>query len=271
MSTRDHLVRLGAVARRDLRSERSYQFRYVLWLFELAVTAVVVFHVGKLITDTPALQVYGGRYFDFAMVGLAMMSVARLGVGTFSANIMSEQSAGTLEILLVSPIRLWVFLAGSFVVPLLLTAVDLVMYFGVGIGALGAGLTVQGLALSVPIVALTLATFCAFGIFGAALGVLVKRGDPVSGPLLQVTSIMSGALFPISVFPGPIRALARAFPAFYGINGVREALLAGSGAASVWPEVAILALFVAVLLPLSVVTFGRAIGVAQRTGVLASY
>ena len=271
MSARDQLVRIAAVARRDLRKERTYQFRYVMWLFELAFTGIVVFHVGKLITDTPALSAYRGRYFDFAMVGLAMMSVARLGVGTFSANILAEQSAGTLEILLVSPIRLGVFLAGSFIVPLLLTAVDLALYFGLGIGIVGHGLSGFGLVLAVPLVALTLATFCAFGILGAALGVLVKRGDPVSGPLLQLTSIMSGALFPVSVFPSPIRALARAFPAFYGITGVREALLGGAGVRDVLPEFVVLVCFVAVLLPLSLVAFERALAIARRTGVLASY
>ena len=271
MGARTELVRIGAVARRDLRSERTYQFRYIMWIVELAVSGVVVFHVGKLITDTPALAHYGGRYFDFAMVGLAMMSVARLGVGTFSANIMAEQSAGTLEILLVSPARLWVFLTGSFVVPMLLTAVDLVMYFGLGIGVIGGGLRLEGLLLSVPLVALTLATFCAFGIMGAALGVLVKRGDPVSGPLLQLTSIMSGALFPISVFPGPLRALARAFPAYYGITGVRETLLAGGGLSAVWVDLVVLTVFVAVLLPLSLALFERALTIARRTGILASY
>lgn len=271
MSLRTELTKIGAVARRDLRAERTYTFRYVLWIFELAVSAVVVFHVGKLVTDTPALSAFDGRYFDFAMVGLAMMSVARLGVGTFSSNIQSEQALGTLEVLLASPMRLSTLLTGAFIVPMLLTVADLTMYLGVGVGLIGGGVDLGGLVLAVPLVALTLATFCAFGIMGAALGVLVKRGDPVSGPLLQLTSIMSGAVFPVSVFPGPLQALAHAFPAYYGITGVREALIGGGGVRDVGPELAVLAAFTAVLLPLSVAVFARAVRVAQRTGVLASY
>ena len=271
MSARTQLTRIGAVARRDLRSERTYRFRYIMWFLELAVTGVVVFHVGKLITDTPELARYGGHYFDFAMVGLAMMSVARLGVGTFSANIMAEQSAGTLEVLLVSPARLWVLLTGAFIVPLLLTTVDLVVYFGLGIGVVGSGLPLGGVLLAIPLVALTLATFCAFGVLGAALGVLVKRGDPVSAPLLQLTSIMSGALFPVSVFPKALQGLACAFPAYYGITGVRDALLGGAGFGRIAVDLVVLLAFALVLVPLSVVAFGKALDVAKRTGIVASY
>ena len=55
------------------------------------------------------------------MIGLMVMSVAGLGLGTFNANIMTEQSLGTMEVLLATPTPLPVLLAGSFVFPLLLT------------------------------------------------------------------------------------------------------------------------------------------------------
>ena len=61
----------------------------------------------------------------------------------------------------------------------------------------------------------------------ASIAVLAKRGDPLSGPLIQATAVLSGALFPVSVFPPALELLARCFPAYYGINGLREALLGG--------------------------------------------
>jgi ABC-2 type transport system permease protein len=86
-----------------------------------------------------------------------------------------------------------------------------------------------------------------------------------------LTSILSGALFPVSVLPAPVETLARAFPAYYGINGLRDALL-GSGAWSdVWPDLVVLAAFAAVLLPISVQLFGRALTAAKRAGTLANY
>ena len=102
------------------------------------------------------------------MIGLMVMSVASLGISTFNANIMAEQTLGTMEVLLATPTPLPVLLAGSFVFPLMLTAVDIMLYVTVGLGLLGTGLSVDGVLLSVPLLALTLATFCAFGIVGAS-------------------------------------------------------------------------------------------------------
>jgi ABC-2 type transport system permease protein len=266
-----HARRIAAIARRDLRSERSYRFRQILILVEIAVSGLIAFHVAKLIDDPPELAAYRGTYFDFAMVGLAVLSVASLGISTFNANIQREQSLGTFEVLLATPTPMPVLLAGSFVYPLMLTALDVTLYFGICIGLFGTGLTVVGTLLAVPLLALTLACFCAFGIAGAALVVLVKRGDPLTGPLTQATTILSGALFPVSVFPTAIEWLARAFPAYYGITGLREAMLGRGGWRDVLPDIAVLACFAAVLLPVSMWCFSRAVDAARRAGTLGNY
>ncbi len=155
---------------------------------------------------------YGGDYFGFAMVGLAVMSVARLGISTFTQNISREQTIGTLEVLLATPTRVPVLLAGSFVFPLVLTSIDMVLCLGVGLGVLGDGLRLIGVVYAVPFLLLTLASFCAFGIVGASLLVLIKRGDPLTAPLTKLTSILSGALFPVSTFPVALRCWRGPFP-----------------------------------------------------------
>jgi ABC-type multidrug transport system permease subunit len=101
--------------------------------------------------------------------------------------------------------------------------------------------------------------------------VLIKRGDPLSAPLALLTSILSGALFPVSTFPVVVRALARIFPAYYGITGLREALLTSAGWRDILPDISMLVAFDAVLLPLSVHLFSRALSAARRTGTLANY
>jgi ABC-2 type transport system permease protein len=263
--------RIAAITRRDLQTERTYHLRHVMRLMQFAVAGTIVFHVARLVDRPEALAGFDGTYFDFAMVGLAVMSIASLGIGVFNQNIMREQSLGTLEVLLITPTSVSVLLLGSFVFPLMLTLLDLLLYFGVGLGIIGAGLSLGGVLFAIPLLALTLASFCAFGIIGAAFVVLVKRGDPVTGPLTQLTSILSGALFPVSQFPGPVEILARCFPAYYGITGLREALLGHRGIAEVGPDLLVLAAFVAVLLPLSVHIFGRALAAARRAGTLGNY
>jgi ABC-2 type transport system permease protein len=271
MSLVPQVARIAAITRRDMKTESSYKLRYATRVFEVAITGVVVFNLSKLVVGAPALAKYGGEYFDFAMVGLAVMSVAALGIGTFNQNILREQSIGTMEVLLSTPTPISVLLAGSFVFPMLLTMIDLVLYFGFGLGLFGNGLRLVGVLYSIPLLGLTLASFCAFGIVSAALLVLIKRGDPLTAPFTLLTSILSGALFPVSTFPPIVQALARTFPAYYGITGLREALLTAAGWRDILPDILMLAAFDVVLLPLSVNVFSRALAAARRSGTLANY
>lgn len=272
MNLRADLGRVGAIAWRDFQAERTYQFRHFMRLFQIAIAAGIVYYLSKLVVDPPQLEVYDGGYFEFAMIGLMVMSIATLGVTTFNANIMAEQSVGTMEVLLATPTPLPVLLAGSFVFPLVLTAIDVLLYLIIGLWVLGSvGLPLVGLGLSIPLLALTLTTFCAFGIAGAAIVVLAKRGDPITGPLLQLTAVLSGALFPVSVFPPIVEVLARALPAYYGINGLREALLGRGPWTDVLPDLAILAAFSVVLIPISLAIFSRAVAAARRAGTLGNY
>ena len=98
---------------------------------------------------------------------------------------------------------------------------------------------------------------------------LAKRGDPFTGPLLQLTAMLSGALFPISVFPPVVESIARAFPAYYGINGLRDALLGSGGWRDVRPIFRCWRV-TAVLMPASLLVFS-AVAAARRLGTLGNY
>lgn len=263
--------RVAALARRDLHIERSYRLRYATRMLQVLVGFIVVYYVGTLIEAPPELERYGGSYFDFAIVGLAVMSVAQLGISTFNQTIMREQTQGTFEVTMATPTSVPTLLAGSFVLPLILTTIDLTLYLGIGLGVIGGGFRVIGLLLGIPALALTLLSFCAFGIVGACVMVLAKRGDPLTAPLTAMTSLLSGALFPVSALPVALEVLARFFPAYYGINAVRESLLTDDGWREIMPDIAILVAFDAVLLPTSLYLFNRALAVSRRTGTLANY
>ena len=144
----------------------------------------------------------------------------RSGVAAFTDQIRQEQGAGTLEVLLGGPTGLVTLLAGGFLVPLLLTSIEVGALVGVGVGLFGVGLTLGGVLLSIPIVALTVVNFCAMGIVSAAVVLLVKRGDPISGPLYQVTLVLSGAIFPVALFPSWLQTISHLTPAY--LRGARD-------------------------------------------------
>ncbi len=265
------LARIGAVARRDAFIQVSYQFGLLSFFTGTFVSAFLAFYVSDLVGETDLLRRYQGSYFDFVVLGIALTSYAGFGVSAFTGQITAEQSAGTFEVLLSGPSRLVTLLIGGLVVPFALTTIEVLLLIGVGVGALGAGLSLYGLVVAVPIVLLTIANFCALGIASAALVLLAKRGDPISGPIYQLTLLLSGAVFPVELLPGWLEALAKLTPAYYGVRGLREALLADAGFSGVGDEIVLLAAFAAVLLPLAVWLFGRSVAKAKELGVLGSY
>ncbi|MEM9514436.1 MAG: ABC transporter permease [Actinomycetota bacterium] len=262
---------IGAIARRDALVQLSYQLNLLLYLGTAVFGAFIAYFVAELVGDSELLEPYRGTYFDFVIVGLAITSYASLAVAAFNEQIRQEQSIGTLEVLLAGPARLSTLLSGGFVVPLILTTLEVALLLGIGIGVFGAGIGFSNLLLAVPVVVLTVLNFCALGIASAALIMLAKRGDPISGPLYQATLLLSGAIFPIEVFPGWLQAVSKATPGYYGVRGARDALLTDGGFAAIRSDLVVLALFAAVMLPVAVWIFARALSAAKRLGVLASY
>ena len=105
--------RLGAIARRDLLVELSYQFRFALFLVGAFVSAFIAFYVSELVGDPEQLAQFEGSYFDYVVIGLALTSYAALGVAAFTSQVTQEQGAGTLEVLLSGPTHLATLLAGG--------------------------------------------------------------------------------------------------------------------------------------------------------------
>ncbi|MDH3753182.1 MAG: ABC transporter permease, partial [Acidimicrobiia bacterium] len=198
--TSPRLGRVVAIARRDLAIELSYQLRLIIRYLSVGALAVLVFYASDLVQDPEELEGFAGGYYEFVIVGLAVTAFADLGLSSFTRRMSEEQAQGTLEALLATPTRPGTLLTGGFLVPLLLTAVEVALLVGFGIGVAGVGIPVGGLLISLPLFILTIISFCTLGIISAALIIVAKRGDPLTGPAYQLTLLLSGAVFPIEVF-----------------------------------------------------------------------
>jgi ABC-2 type transport system permease protein len=264
------LARMTALLRRDLTLELSYQFQFAIRIFGMLTATTSLFYISKLVKNPPELQPYGGRYFEFVVLGVVVVLFANLGTSSFKSSIGDEQRAGTLEIVLSSPTRLATFLAGSFLEPLLMALVQTAIYLTAAIVVFRAHIPLSGLWLAVPLMAMTVLTFCALGILSAAFIVLTKRGDPIS-LIGGAGTLFAGVLFPTSVLPGPLEAATRWIPAYYGLEGLRAVLLTGAGLGDIAGDLLKLGAFLAVLLPIALWCFARAIRAARTTGTLGNY
>ena len=264
------LDQIVAIAKRDFAVEISYQFALIARAGSIAATVGTYYFISRLV-DPAKLHQYGGRYFEFVLIGLLLGAISSVGLGAFTETIRTEQTSGTLEVLLATPTALPTLFVGSLIVPLGFALVEIVFVFGVAIVLAGAHFQLSGLLTAALAMPPTLALFAAIGAVSAAFIVLSKRGDPFTPMVTQTTNFLAGALFPIAVLPGALQSIAHVLPPFYALQVLRAGLINGESVGAVWVDYLMLIGFAVVLLPLSLTFLKKALKVSRVTGTLSSY
>ena len=171
-----------------------------------------------------------------------------------------EKERGTLEILLVSPLRPWQIIAGK-VLP----------YLALGFCNVLTVLGAAWLVFGVPFrgsVALLLAESLLFIVTSLALGVVIaavtdSQRTAMIGALLGLmmpTTILSGMIFPIASMPGWMQPLTNLVPGTWFILISRGIMLKGVGLGHLWQETLVLAGMTALLLVAAVRAFRVRLG-----------
>lgn len=129
---------------------------------------------------------------------------------------------------LISPLRLWEWLAATFLygliktalITLILTGLAIALYSFDMIGALGLYL--------IPLLANLLLFGWSLGIFTSAL--LLRWGHSVEGLIWGVPFLIqpfSAIFYPLDVLPAPVRAVSLCLPTTYVFEGMREVIRTG--------------------------------------------
>jgi ABC-2 type transport system permease protein len=213
-------------------------------------------------------------YLTFVVVGSAFWAFVQQGFADF-AKVISEDRGWfhTLKYVVMSPHHFYVFLTGRAIPRLIAALVSIVVVLTVATLALH--LPINPLHIDYPLLLLAcvVAGLTIIGM-GAAYGVLLLMARESYG-FAEVGSqsiyLLSGAIFPIAVLPGPLAALAVLNPLVYWMELVRRALL-GPNALLMFPTLSVpevlLRLFVtaAGMLVLSHLVFSWADKRARRLG-----
>ena len=106
---------LTAFLTRDFYTETSYRFAFVLSIFGIIIRALIFFFLSQLIGDaaSPFLADYGGDYFAFVLIGLALGSYFGVGLTGFATAVRQTQTTGTLEAMLMTPTPVSWLVVGS--------------------------------------------------------------------------------------------------------------------------------------------------------------
>jgi ABC-2 type transport system permease protein len=155
-------------------------------------------------------------------------------------SITREKEMGTMEMLLVSPIRPGAIVAGKVAPYVVLGFVSVLLV-----------LVVARTVFRVPLrgsLALLLAESGLYIMTSLALGIVISTKAPTQrtamiaalAGLMMPTLMLSGFIFPLDSLPGPLRALSHIVPARWFLLIVRGIMVKGAGLATLWQETLVL-------------------------------
>ena len=197
-------------------------------------------------------QMRSAYNFVPAIMGMLLMLICAMMT---SISIVREKEKGTMEVLLVSPVR-----------PLMVIVAKAVPYLVLAFGILITILLMARFVLGVPLAGSLfwiLAVSTLYILLALSLGLLISNVAQTqlvallmsAMVLLMPVVMLSGMLFPVESMPQVLQWLAAVVPPRYYIEAMRKLMIMGVGIGEVDREVAVLAGMAVVLLAIALKKF----------------
>lgn len=200
-------------------------------------SAVVKPHVEVMTKLLYNPQMKSAYNFVPGIMGMLLLLICAMMT---SVSIVREKERGTMEVLLVSPVR-----------PLMILIAKVTPYFVLSIMILFLILGISNYVLEVPVSGnlLSILCLCLLYIFLAlALGLLISvvantqlEALLISGMLMLLPSmLLSGMIYPIESMPQILQWVSAVIPARWFISAIRKLMIMGVGMNRILPELIIL-------------------------------
>ena len=197
-------------------------------------------------------QMKSAYNFVPAIMGMLLMLICAMMT---SISIVREKEKGTMEVLLVSPIK-----------PIMVIIAKAVPYLVLAFAILITILLMARYVLGVPLqgsLFWILAVSTLYILLALSLGLLISNVAQTqlvalllsAMVLLMPVIMLSGMMFPVESMPQVLRCVAAVVPPRYYIEAMRKLMIMGVGVGEVMREIAILAIFTAIFLTLALKKF----------------
>ncbi len=192
----------------------------------------------------------------FMIPGLIGMILQYLAVILTSTAIVRERERGTIEQLIITPIRAWELIAGKLLPYVLISFFDLLMILM--LGTLAFNMPINGSVLLLLILAgLFLVTTLGIGLLISTVA-HTQFEAMMMAVFIQLPAIfLSGFFFPLAAMPPFLQAVSYLIPLRYFLIIVRAVLIKGVGLAAVSGEVLALVVFGVVVMGSAVARFRK--------------
>lgn len=193
-------------------------------------------------------QMEGAYNFVPGVMGMILMLICAMMT---SISIVREKETGTMEILLVSPIKPIFIILAKAVPYFVLSCVNiatilLLSVYVLGVPIVGSLLLLVGAAMLFTLVSLSLGLFVST-ITETQLSAMLVSGMVFMMPVM----LLSGMLFPIENMPVALQWLSNIVPAKFFIIIVKNVMIKGTSFLLIWKEMLVLATMALFLIVLS--------------------
>ncbi len=193
---------------------------------------------------------------NFYLPGLVGLLITLIGIMLTSMTVVKEKEAGTIEQIIVSPLKPIEYIVGKLLpfiiiafIHICLVTFGAIFWFNVPFRGSFLFLLFSGLVY-------LLATL-PIGLFISTVSRTQQEAMLSSFLYFMPAMLFSGFVFPIYVMPESVQILTYFIPLRYFIKIIRGVFLKGVGFSVLWPEIIILLIFGIVLFTLSVRRFAR--------------
>jgi len=260
-----------AFVERNINLVKRYWGWEVVFLLYSIVNALSITFIAKAspqITGITFSSAQVDEFILYLLVGTLVWNYLAVVFDAISETITWERWEGTIEYTFMAPISRLTHLFGATLFAIfygvLHTAVILAvvsLFFRVSL----AQANFFGAALLLVVGSLS---FVGMGIFAAVLPLLFpERGAQMTNVIKALILLVSGVYFPIAVLPGWMQTISLLSPAFYVLDGMRQALLEDVGVVALAQPYLLPLLAIGVFaVPTGLWVFVAAERYAKRTG-----
>ncbi|MFA6832114.1 MAG: ABC transporter permease [Bacteroidaceae bacterium] len=197
-------------------------------------------------------QLISAYNFVPGVMGLVFIMIGAL---VTSVSIVREKEIGTMELLLVSPVKPWIIILAKMIPYFIICTVDFI-----------ALLIVSKTILHVPIAgSLSAIIFMSiiYILLALVIGLVIsnKTKTQFAAMMISILGLMlpvmllSGLIFPVGNMPTILQYVTHLIPTKWYIDGLRKLMIQGLGWAAVWQDIAILCGMIGVFSLLAFKTF----------------
>lgn len=197
---------------------------------------------------------------NFIVPGVIAVIMMIVGAILTALSIVKEKERGTIEQILVSPIRPLEMMIGKIIPYVIIAFIDLVIV--VIAGYVIFAVPIKGSLFQLGIFAvLYLIASLGTGVFVSTIADTMQTAMLAAIFISLMPSILlSGFVFPLENMPVPIRLISYLFPGRYFVTAIRGIYLKGVGITVLWPEAVLLVCFSVGIVWLSASRFQEKLG-----------